>query len=934
MYAIKMAIFTIYMYTVSSSFHTLPGILYMYKTFLIPQTRHKLKTASTQTNFRGGLEEAQIPDPSICLSGLDDKELEEYFRLSPPSPPSPPSDNEDALSEVLPLSSKNRWMFEANGSARCSAFNLQVRFMRALTCNTKSSTEQPSTSVLHPTLLSRELCLTFTKIQSINLQLKALPLASLLSEKVTTLTSNVSHLLSHLPLPKRSRVSYDDIVLLMRLSIGGAAFNVGWKIKELISHLTSIKSDTLPKYFQAELNHVTVLAQKSLHFCAAGVRNVTVDHTKVRQRSQLSNMGDLDAMIDQEFDLDDLLSSSDEEVEVKNEECHDLSSHKDYSVNDGMSVTVGEANGLRRSKSDKWGTTKTKEALNNKQLKTRYVRPRKKGRFTKSKVKKTATKVIPKGKKLISLLATKAQTTCASSFTSSSRRTSARRSKSSRTPTNTQRLLLTSSSIATSPTSSVTPSSVATYATSSVASSSLPVQSSMSATAAASGMHVPLLSLSGVASGTIGRVEVTNLCSSQPTPIANTTSLTSATNHISHVVNPLYDHVPIYPVAACMVSQVSVPSPVPPLPLSFSTPPLKSRPSLNLGLPLLVAPVPEPLNRSNSVRESPVHNSTVVASGGARSTVSPTFGGRNCKLPLILQKPTSRSNSITVADSSSFGLSASTASVAAALQTSTLKAPKFERNDNLSSKVTVATVLNQLFFPLKKESPTSTSLLPITVKSETTPLQSRTSATSSINAPPMKPEGVNLADLYARANLNFASLLSKLATISSTCTSRTTNVPTVAVPPPLLDTSTSTSRGHVLQSNQPVSSEECYKGPLLVVTMPPVSSHRPVSTPPVSSPRPVSTIPVSSPRPVYTPPVSSPRPVSTPSVSSPKPVYTPSVSSSRPVSTYSDSSILPFCTALTSNFPLSPNTAASFNTMATVSAHTLIIFYYIIVTFS
>ena len=304
------------------------------------QTNSKLKPTSTQTIMTGPRAEHQISGSSKCLSHLSSRELEEYLRDSPPPSDTQSDDGDepcDVLSDVLPaLSSKNRWMFELSDSARSSAFKLQVRFMRALIQNANDQEDSTPSSVVSSSLLSRELCSTFTKIQCINNQLQVLPAVNVLKEKVGTVTSSVRHLLSHLPIPK-GRLEFDDLAPSMRLSLGGAAYNIGWKMKELLGLLTKIKTDRLPWYFRAEIKRVTACVENALQFGLLDMVNVTIDHSPRQARistriKRLLECGDID--------LDDILSSAsdddddephqrtEEELEVDSDQGVSLESRK------------------------------------------------------------------------------------------------------------------------------------------------------------------------------------------------------------------------------------------------------------------------------------------------------------------------------------------------------------------------------------------------------------------------------------------------------------------------------------------------------------------------------------------------------------------------------------------------------------------------------
>ena len=273
--------------------------------------RQKLRSTSTQA--RSGIPHGS--GSSICFSQLSNTELEEYLRDSPAPSPLPDDNDDDSSSEACPSSSKSQWMFEPSESARCSAFNMQVRFMRALN-NVTPDSEASSDKVVNLNLLDRHLCFTFTKIHRLNQQLEVLPLVGPLKEKVAVVTSCISHLLSHLPLPRGS--DEDDVATMTEQSFGGAAYNAGWKIKELYSLLVSIDSSKLPSYFRAELNQVTKNTGKALDFGIVGVRNVTVDHTRRSTSNRLLKSPDLE-MLDFDIDLDDFLSSSnDEDSEMDN----------------------------------------------------------------------------------------------------------------------------------------------------------------------------------------------------------------------------------------------------------------------------------------------------------------------------------------------------------------------------------------------------------------------------------------------------------------------------------------------------------------------------------------------------------------------------------------------------------------------------------------
>ena len=340
---------------------------------------------------------------SECLSELGDKELEEFLRVSPDisSNPPPESDGED---EGVLLTSKNQWMFESSDSARSSAFNLQVRFMRALTQDQTSSEGQSSSTsnivspskIVSPTLLSRDFCLSFAKIQRINQQLKALPLASVLKEKVLVLTSSISHLLSHLPLSNGTKeVAYDDIILLMRLSIGGAAYNAGWKIKELHNLLRSVESTNLPAYFKAELNQVTKFTQKCLDYSVTGMRNVTVDHGKVPSATHVTTGSGYVPMDLDDLDLDDLLSSSDEEEDTEVANYFNERDLAEVSSSSGRLDKAGESGnkgGSSKYKNNRSHTKKNEvlrksEPMKPKPTKRQTHIMRKGGRFCKRNVK-------------------------------------------------------------------------------------------------------------------------------------------------------------------------------------------------------------------------------------------------------------------------------------------------------------------------------------------------------------------------------------------------------------------------------------------------------------------------------------------------------------------------------------------------------------------
>ena len=279
------------------------------------QIKSTMKSTTTQTIMSGPRAERRASGPSRCLSHLSDKELEQYLRVSPPTSAVQSEDDDDAIdvsNDVVPASSKNKWMFEPSDSARSSAFNLQVRFMRALMQNADDQNESTPSSMVSSSLLSRDLCSTFTKIQRLNQQLQVLPLVSVLKEKVDVVTSNVNHLLSHLPLPKGAE--YEDLVLLMKLSIGTSAYNVGWKIKELLALLGDVNADRLPAYFKAELKLVMKHVRNALQFGESEMKNVTVDHTlRPLEQTPIRRLIDDDTCDSGDLDLDDMLSSSDDD---------------------------------------------------------------------------------------------------------------------------------------------------------------------------------------------------------------------------------------------------------------------------------------------------------------------------------------------------------------------------------------------------------------------------------------------------------------------------------------------------------------------------------------------------------------------------------------------------------------------------------------------
>ena len=263
---------------------------------------------------------------STCLSNLSETELEEYLYVNSETAP-PSQDEEESVPERdnTAQSTKNHWMFESGDSARCSAFNLQVRFMRALTQNIMSHSSGGNSSVVSSGLLNRQLCLAFAKMERINQHLKALPLVSILREKVSAVTSSISHLLSHLPLGSKERqgVVYEDIVTLMKLSTGGATYIAGWKIKELLTLLAGMDSGSLPTYIKAELAQVKKTAEQALDFGITGVRNVTIDHgstSRARPTSLEPAFGHY--LIKDDYDLDDVLSSSWDDSDGDDEDNH------------------------------------------------------------------------------------------------------------------------------------------------------------------------------------------------------------------------------------------------------------------------------------------------------------------------------------------------------------------------------------------------------------------------------------------------------------------------------------------------------------------------------------------------------------------------------------------------------------------------------------
>ncbi len=278
------------------------------------RSKSKTMSTSTQTLLSGPLTQRRTAAPSRCLSHLSDKELEKYLRVSPPASVSQSEDDDvtDVSNDVIPASSKNKWMFESSDSARSSPFNLQVRFMRALMQSADDQNGSMPSSMVSSSLLSRDLCSTFTKIQRLNRQLQVLPLVSVLKEKVDIVTSNLSHLLSHLPLPKGGE--YEGLVLLMKLSVGTSAYNVGWKIKELLVLLGDVDADRLPTYFKAELKLVMKHVQNALQFGELGMKNVTIDHTlRPLEQAPIIRLIDDDAYDCGDLDLDDILSSSDDD---------------------------------------------------------------------------------------------------------------------------------------------------------------------------------------------------------------------------------------------------------------------------------------------------------------------------------------------------------------------------------------------------------------------------------------------------------------------------------------------------------------------------------------------------------------------------------------------------------------------------------------------
>ena len=280
------------------------------------QNKSKVMSTSTQTFLSGPPAFRRKAASSKCLSHLSDKELEQYLRTSPPASAASQSEDDDVTNvsnDVIPTSSssKNKWMFKPSDSARSSPFNLQVRFMRALMQSVDDQNASVPSSIVSSSLLSRDLCSTFTKIQHLNRQLQVLPLVSVLKEKVDIVTSNLSHLLSHLPLPKGE--GYEDLMLLMKLSVGTSAYNVGWKIKELLALLGDVDADHLPAYFKAELKLVMKHVQNALQFGQLGMKNVTIDHTlRPLEQAPIIRLIDDDSS---DFDLDDILSSSDDDDE-------------------------------------------------------------------------------------------------------------------------------------------------------------------------------------------------------------------------------------------------------------------------------------------------------------------------------------------------------------------------------------------------------------------------------------------------------------------------------------------------------------------------------------------------------------------------------------------------------------------------------------------